>query len=333
MHFSEAQQLAEPVARDPALPLITVVTPSYNQGRYIRETVESVLSQDYPNIEYWVIDGGSTDTTHAILREYESDRRFHWLSEPDKGQADAVNKGWRRARGQILGWLNSDDTYLPGALTAQAGALIAHPGAGVVYGDALFTDAMGHNLSRYHSRPFDRRRFLHLSAIPQPSALLRREVVERCGWLDTHLEYALDYDLFLRLMWETSFVYTGALVATYRLHDDSKTVDGHDRMLGETIAVVRRVCQQHAAELPGVMPKAISDWYWDGAMNAVESGAYRKALRYGLAAIHSYPFRPRAASFGLKLFDSVFRTHLSEWLVGKLDRRAALNQREVVDSR
>src|SRR4051812_10184477 len=120
------EQLPAPVIGDPALPLVSIVTPSYNQGRFIRETINSVLSQDYPNVEYWVIDGGSTDETITILREYEHDARFHWISEPDRGQSDAINKGWRRSRGEILAWLNSDDTYLPGAIRAHVQALRQH---------------------------------------------------------------------------------------------------------------------------------------------------------------------------------------------------------------
>jgi glycosyltransferase involved in cell wall biosynthesis len=319
--YPKPEFLPSIVVNDPSLPVVSIVTPSYNQGRFIRETIESVLTQDYPNIEYWVIDGGSTDATVSILREYESDRRFHWLSEPDRGQADAVNKGWRRAQGEILGWLNSDDTYLPGALKAQALALIAHPAVGVVYGDAIFTNPHGHPLQRYHTRPFDRRRFLHLSAIPQPSALIRHSLVMRHGGLDTQLHYALDYELFLRLMWETTFLYTGTLVASYRLHDTSKTRDGYDRMLGEAIAVVRKTCRQHPAELSGEMRKAIGDWYWQGAIQSVEAGAYRKALKYGLSALLEHPLRPRAGTFGLTLFDSLFKTRTSDWLVSKLDQR------------
>src|SRR5258708_6136901 len=108
--------LPKPVINDLTLPLVSIVTPSFNQGQFIRETIESVLTQDYPNIEYWVIDGGSTDETLAILREYEGDPRFHWLSEPDKGQSDAINKGLVRCHGEIFAWLNSDDVFIKEAL-------------------------------------------------------------------------------------------------------------------------------------------------------------------------------------------------------------------------
>ncbi len=109
-------------------PLVTVVTPSYNQGAFIRDTIESVLSQDYSPLEYLVIDGGSNDQTVEVLKSYGN--RFSWISERDEGQADAVNKGWRIARGEILGWLNSDDIYLAGALSKAVAALEAHPNVG-----------------------------------------------------------------------------------------------------------------------------------------------------------------------------------------------------------
>ena len=116
-------------------PTVSIVTPSFNQGRFIRETIESVLSQDYPAIEYMVIDGGSTDETVSILKSYGN--RIFWISEPDSGQSDAINKGWKRATGEILTWLNSDDVYLPGAIAKAADYLQRHPNVGVVYGDAF----------------------------------------------------------------------------------------------------------------------------------------------------------------------------------------------------
>src|SRR5262249_27711741 len=115
-YYCLPHSLPAPIINDPSLPLVSIVTPSYNQGQFIRETIESVLTQDYPNIEYWVIDGGSTDETLSILREYEHDPRFHWLSESDKGQSDAINKGLVRCHGEIFAWLNSDDVYIKEAL-------------------------------------------------------------------------------------------------------------------------------------------------------------------------------------------------------------------------
>src|SRR5690242_10803984 len=127
-------------------PLVTVVTPSFNQGRFIRETIESVLTQDYPNIEYWVIDGGSNDDTLQILHEYELDHRFHWLSEPDSGQSDAINKGLVRSHGQLFAWLNSDDVLLPGALSHLAKTWREAGRSVIVYGLARYVDEYGKQL-------------------------------------------------------------------------------------------------------------------------------------------------------------------------------------------
>ena len=122
----------------PDVPLVSIVTPSFNQARFIRETIESVLAQDYPRIEYIVVDGGSTDGTIDILRGY--DGRLIWSAERDRGQADAINKGFRRARGEILAWLNSDDTYLPGAVSAAVSHLVQHRDCAMVYGDGFLID-------------------------------------------------------------------------------------------------------------------------------------------------------------------------------------------------
>ena len=133
------------------LPLVTVVTPSYNQARFIRETIESVLKQDYPRIEYLVIDGGSTDESVSILREYSDHLR--WVSEPDRGQAHAINKGWRQARGCILAYLNADDLYMPGAVAQAVAALVAHPEAAAVYGEGYHVDKEGRILSGIRPSP------------------------------------------------------------------------------------------------------------------------------------------------------------------------------------
>lgn len=308
--------------RDPSLPLVSIVTPSYNQGQFIRQTIDSVLSQDYPNIEYWVIDGGSTDNTIAILQDYCDDRRLRWLSEPDRGQADAVNKGWNLCQGDILGWLNSDDLYLDQAISRQVQALLDHPQVGVVYGDAILTDERNQVIGRYHTRPFDRTRFLHVSSIPQPSAFLRRSLIEQYGGLDLQWHYALDFDLFLRLMWHTDFLYTGQEIATYRFHTSSKTVSHYDRMLAETIAVVEQICDAHPQELPNVKAKAVSDWYWMGVINSLEAGNYSQALTYAQAALRMAFFRPRMAMVGLKIIDYIFHLKLSDTLISWLDRWA-----------
>lgn len=122
-----------------ALPSFAIVTPSFQHRQYLEQTIQSVLSQNYPGLDYWVIDGGSKDGTVELLRQHEL--RLRWISEPDRGQSDAISKGFAKSRGEILGWLNSDDEYAPGALAAVADIFARHPGVEVVYGNARFIDA------------------------------------------------------------------------------------------------------------------------------------------------------------------------------------------------
>ena len=222
------------------LPLVTIVTPSYNQGRFIRATIESVLKQDYPRIEYLVMDGGSTDETVSILREYSD--RLRWVSESDHGQAHAINKGWRQARGSILAYLNSDDVYLPGAIAQAVAALEAHPEAAAVYGEGYHVDQEGRVLERYPTESFNPDRLQETCFICQPTVFLRREAVERAGYLDESLRYCMDYDLWIRLARAGKILsQTPHYLASTRLHADAKTLDQR----GQAHAEILRVTYRH----------------------------------------------------------------------------------------
>ena len=220
-------------------PLVTVVTPSFNQGRFVRATIESVLKQDYPRIEYLIMDGGSTDETVSILREYSD--RIRWVSEPDRGQADAINKGWRRAAGSIVAYLNSDDVYLPGAITHAVTALEAHPEAAAVYGEGYHVDEAGAILEPYPTEPFDADRLREVCFICQPTVFLRRDAVERAGYLDESLRYCMDYDLWIRLARAgKTFRHTPHHLANTRLHADTKTLGQRGQAHAEILRVVHR---------------------------------------------------------------------------------------------
>lgn len=199
-----------------------MVTPSYNQGQFIRETIESVLSQDYPRLEYLVMDGGSTDGTVDILQEYS--RRLAWVSRPDGGQAAAVNEGWRRGTGDILAWLNSDDVYLPGAVRTAVAHLVDHPEVDVVYGEARHIDEWGRALARYPTEPFVWRRLTDSCFISQPTAFMRRSALARVGFLDEGLHYCMDYDLWIRLGRHARFACRPEYLALSRLHPATKTL-------------------------------------------------------------------------------------------------------------
>jgi len=219
-------------------PLVTIVTPSFNQGRFIRETIESVLTQSYPAIEYLVVDGGSTDETIDVLRTYGD--RLAWVSEHDRGQADAINKGWRRARGAIVAFLNSDDTYLPGAVDHAMACLIEHPEAGAVYGEGYHVDEQGKIIGRYPTEPFSMARLEETCFICQPTVFLRRELVERVGYLDESLRYCMDYDLWIRAARVSEFAFTPRYLAVTRFHAETKTLGQRIPAHAEIMTMVRR---------------------------------------------------------------------------------------------
>jgi glycosyltransferase involved in cell wall biosynthesis len=217
-------------------PLVSIVTPTYNMGRFLEETIQSVLSQDYPNIEYIVMDAGSTDETPAILEKYKDRLEFH--SGPDRGTADAINKGFARSHGNVFGYLNADDTYLPGAISTAMRALASEPETGVVYGDANWVDERGRVLAPYPVQPFDAALLSQECFISQPAAFTRREAFELAGRMDPRLQYAYDYDLWIRIARLYPMRKVDAVLATSRMHKDNKTVGQRRAVLRETLQLL-----------------------------------------------------------------------------------------------
>jgi len=203
-------------------PLVSIITPSYNQGPYIEETILSVLSQDYSNIEYLVMDGGSTDETLGILRRYQD--RLTWASEPDRGQAHALNKGFSRARGEIFGWLNSDDTYAPGAIKTAVEALQTHPQIGWVYGDCRLIDGQGNTIAEVLVPDFRWQQLLSGNFIPQPTVFWRREVLEEVGPVDENLHHFLDLEWWIRMGRKFQARRLPVLLANLRYCEGTKSV-------------------------------------------------------------------------------------------------------------
>ncbi len=217
--------------------IISVITPSYNQGPFLAETIESVIGQEGNfSLDYLIIDGGSKDNSVEIIKKYENmikEQRwdikcknitYRWLSEKDKGQADALAKGFRLAGGEILTWLNSDDTYLPGTLETVASCFRENPGTALLYGDAYYCDTSGGIVGRYPTEDFDLDKLAYFNFICQPSTFFRREAFEEVGGLDSTLHYAIDYDLFVRIGKRFDCRYLSQFLSTYRLHEESKTV-------------------------------------------------------------------------------------------------------------
>jgi glycosyltransferase involved in cell wall biosynthesis len=222
----------------PHAPLVSIVTPSLNMDRFLEETIRSVLDQDYPRIEYLVMDGGSTDRTLEILERYRGRLRF--VSAPDTGQAAAVNQGFDLTSGEIFAFLNADDTYLPGAVAAAVQGFLRHPQAGVIYGDAWHVSADGSRIAAYPVEPFDAGRLARRCFLCQPAAFLRRDVFAAAGKLDPGLRFALDYDLWIRIARRSSMQKIDAVLAASRMHAASKTMGQMGRAMNETLGVLKR---------------------------------------------------------------------------------------------
>ena len=206
-------------------PRISIITPSFNQGCFIEETIKSVSLQDYPDFEHIIIDGGSTDGTLEILKKYP---HLKVISDPDNGQAEAVNKGFRIATGEIFGWINSDDTYLPSALKSVAEKINPAKGRFVVMGRCAFVDENGEFVGKEHKGNFTTHseyiKIWNGNSISQPSVFFHRKVYEECGGLDEGLYFALDYDFFLNVTKKFKIDKINEPWAAYRIHPDSKSM-------------------------------------------------------------------------------------------------------------
>ena len=225
------------------MPLISIVTPSFNQGKFIRTAIDSVFQQSGVSLEYLVIDGGSSDETLEFLQSYGS--KLHWISEPDRGQADAINKGFGKSRGEILGWLNSDDLYCPGALRYAVQEFENDPNLMLLYGKARHVDVNGDFLEEYPTTEFSLEALSYSCFICQPACFFRRSLFDAGGGLNPSLYYALDLDLWIRFgklrlknpHWVFRFV--PRVLAHSRMHSESKTLGCRHKAYQEIIQVVR----------------------------------------------------------------------------------------------
>lgn len=203
-------------------PLVTIVTPSYNQARYLERTILSVLNQDYPNLEYIVIDGGSTDGSVDIIKKYEH-KISYWVSEPDRGQSHAINKGFQKATGQIFNWLNSDDILMPSATTIAVHYLVNNPEYGLVYGDRLVIDEKDQVLACVELPSFSRFFYKFNPWLPQETCFFRRELWSKVNGLDETLHYCMDANLWLRFLQYTTFLHIPFFTGAWRQHATAKS--------------------------------------------------------------------------------------------------------------
>jgi len=301
-------------------PLVSIVTPSYNQADFLEQTIQSVLGQDYPRIEYIIIDGGSTDGSVDIIRKYQNYLTY-WESKPDRGQAHAINKGLSRARGNILGWLNSDDVLLPDTTSRAVEYLSANEDVDVVYGRLNRIDSQG-NLVPTPTLPKDVLEFNEKTAIGecivnQPGSFWRWRIMDKVGLLNEDLNYALDYEFWVRMVLAgAKFRRLPEPVANFRLSDHSKTVGQTAEAALERLAVLDRFVSDPALpEKLGVSPvelklqaekgRALTSLYvfW----GQCKRGQYAEALKWLVRAVSFYPpilFQQRWPKL---LMSSIFR--------------------------
>ncbi|MHB8132839.1 MAG: glycosyltransferase family 2 protein [Anaerolineaceae bacterium] len=249
-------------------PLISIVTPSYNQAKYLEQTIQSVLSQDYSSIEYIVVDGGSTDGSTDIIQKY-SDRLAWWVTEKDRGQADAVNKGFAKTKGKYCGWVNSDDLYLPGAVAQAVAILEENDDIGFVFGDVKSIDENNKitNIMRYGNwKLTDLMRF---NIIGQPGVFFRKDLWERVGGLDLNYHFLLDHHLWIRMASEARIVYSGKIWAAARFHSAAKNIANTSMFGVEAIQLAQWISES---------PKFRGEW--EENKNKIWAGAYRIKGRY-----------------------------------------------------
>jgi len=282
---------------------VSVVTPSLNQGRFIERTIESVLSQEIPNLEYIVCDGGSTDSTLDILRRY--DHRLQWVSEKDKGQADAVNKGLRKTSGEIIGWLNSDDVYYPGAIHAVCEFFSSHPEIDVVYGDANHIDEQDNVIEPYYTETWDLERLKDVCYLCQPAVFFRRSMVERFGMLDERLHYCMDYEYWLRLgLGGVRVGHLKRVLAGSRFYAETKTLGARIKVHQEIIRMMR--------ERLGQVPDR---WIFNYAHAVLEEKGFNRKNRFRFALAVSTLSLCAAFRWNARIPRSMLRT-VGRWVGG-----------------
>ena len=271
-------------------PLVSVVTPSFNQAQYLETAIQSVLGQDYPNLEYLVIDGGSTDGSIEILERYAEHLTF-WASEPDSGQAEAINKGLRMAKGDIVCWLNSDDAYMPGAVSEAVQTALQHPEAGMVYADGLMVDSELRLLDPHRYRPLTSLDLLSFEVLLQPTVFIRREALEEVGLLNETYDLILDHELWLRISGKFQLIHVPQFWALERTHPQAKTIQQAAHFVSEAQRLVDWAASsaEFGSLVEGKRSRIQAGLNVFSARRLIDAGQHSDALKHMLKALTLHP--------------------------------------------
>lgn len=268
-------------------PTVSIITPSYNQAGYLGSTIQSVIKQDYPDLEYAVIDGGSQDHSLQVIKQYQ-DQLSWWVSESDQGQAHAINKGMEKVGGEIVGWLNSDDLYLPGAVQCAVNELITS-GSDLVFGNALTIDAQGRPLNVLEFGDWGLPELMRFRVICQPAVFLKRSVWNEVGGLDQDLHYMLDHQLWLKVAARFRVKHIPYFLAASRHHLEAKNVSAAVEFAGEIEQLVQWMTAQEkladyvqadSRRVRGGAKRLAARYLLDGGFPGRALGEYLKALYY-----------------------------------------------------
>ena len=261
-------------------PLVSIITPSYNQAAFIEQTIKSVLEQDYPNIEYLIADGGSTDGSVDIIKRYAKKLAW-WVSEKDSGQAEAINKGFTRAKGEYIAWVNSDDYYQPGAISAAVAALQANPDAGFVFGDVEVVDKDGRILNRLSYGNWTLADLMTFHIIGQPAVFMCRSVLEKAGFLDQNYHFLLDHQLWLRIGVQAGIQYVPQLWAGAHYHEDCKNLLQAAEFGKEAYHIVNwmRATPEFSEKVAWLLPNIQAGAERINAFYLLDAGEYQRSFR------------------------------------------------------